>query len=235
VCQRWSSDQSRWRVKERRGPAGARIQIHNRAREPAKIQQPSKVFLRRIWARSYREVLTSQSHPTLSSLFQGSVASIRKHTPRLTSISTPLPFPPFTRLGTEKDEPKQFLRFSEEDQLTLDLLADPATVLADLVEAGVPAERALGVLREAMRKRTGEQQMLGISGRVRQLMRQGQSPQGRAGVGDDPPSLKTRRGPKVGPLPVSVNPGSAWINPGARTQCISARAARISSLVGLTA
>ncbi len=46
-------------------------------------------------------------------------------------------------------------------------------VLADLVEAGVPAERALGVLREAMRKRTGEQQMLGISGRVRQLMRQG--------------------------------------------------------------
>jgi hypothetical protein len=50
-------------------------------------------------------------------------------------------------------------------------------VLADLVEAGVPADRALGVLREAMRMRTREQEMLGISAQVRQLMRQGQSPQ----------------------------------------------------------
>jgi len=72
-------------------------------------------------------------------------------------------------------------------------------VLADLVEAGVPADRALGVLREAMRMRTQEQQMLGISARVRQLMRQGQSPQdaaeqvrrslqrGRGGGGVGPP------------------------------------------------
>ncbi len=50
-------------------------------------------------------------------------------------------------------------------------------VLADLVEAGVPAERALGVLQEAMRMRTREQEMLGISAQVRQLMRQGRSPQ----------------------------------------------------------
>ena len=50
-------------------------------------------------------------------------------------------------------------------------------VLADLVEAGVPAERALGVLNEAMRMRTQDREMLGISARVRQLMRQGQSPQ----------------------------------------------------------
>lgn len=48
-------------------------------------------------------------------------------------------------------------------------------VLADLVEAGVPAERALEVLQEAVRARTRDQQMLGIPGRVRQLMRQGQS------------------------------------------------------------
>ena len=72
-------------------------------------------------------------------------------------------------------------------------------VLADLVEAGVPAERALEVLHEAMRMRTQEQQMLGISARVRQLMRQGQSPQdaaeqvrraiqrGRGGGGVGPP------------------------------------------------
>jgi hypothetical protein len=72
-------------------------------------------------------------------------------------------------------------------------------VLADLVEAGVPGDRALRVLREALRMRAGEQQMLGISAQVRRLMRQGQSPQdaaeqvrrslqrGRGGGGVGPP------------------------------------------------
>jgi hypothetical protein len=76
-------------------------------------------------------------------------------------------------------------------------------VLADLVEAGVPAERALGVLREAMRMRTGEQQMLGITSRVRQLMRQGQSPQDAAEQVRR--SLQRGRGGGVGP---PVPPGS---------------------------
>jgi hypothetical protein len=86
-------------------------------------------------------------------------------------------------------------------------------VLADLVEAGVPADRALGVLREAMRMRAREQEMLGISARVRQLMRQGQSGQdaaeqvrralqrgrGGGGIGTPPvppgsePSTRSRR------------------------------------------
>jgi hypothetical protein len=72
-------------------------------------------------------------------------------------------------------------------------------VLADLVEAGVPAERALDVLQEALRVRAREQQMLGIPAQVRQLMRQGRSPQeaaeqvrralqqGRGGGGVGPP------------------------------------------------
>jgi hypothetical protein len=72
-------------------------------------------------------------------------------------------------------------------------------VLADLVEDGVPAERALGVLQEALRMRAREQEMLGIPNQVRQLMRQGQSPQdaaeqvrralqrGRGGGGVGPP------------------------------------------------
>lgn len=50
-------------------------------------------------------------------------------------------------------------------------------VLADLVEAGVPAERAVGVVHEALQQRTREQEMLGLSGQVRNLMRQGRSPQ----------------------------------------------------------
>lgn len=72
-------------------------------------------------------------------------------------------------------------------------------VLAELVESGVPADRALGVLREALRNRTRERRMLEISGEVRRLMRQGQSPQeaaeqvrralqrGRGGGGIGPP------------------------------------------------
>ncbi len=85
-------------------------------------------------------------------------------------------------------------------------------VLADLVEAGVPAERALGVLREAMRKRTGEQQMLGISGRVRQLMRQGQSPQDAA----EQVRRALQRGRGGGGFGPPVPPGSEPITQGRR-------------------
>ncbi len=85
-------------------------------------------------------------------------------------------------------------------------------VLADLVEAGVPADRALGVLQEAMRMRAREQQMLGLSGQVRQLMRQGQSPQDaaeqvRRGL------MQGRGGGGVGP---PVPPGSEPVTPGRR-------------------
>ena len=50
-------------------------------------------------------------------------------------------------------------------------------VLADLVESGVPADRALELLEEALRQRTREHEMLGLNRRVRGFMRQGQSPQ----------------------------------------------------------
>jgi hypothetical protein len=48
-------------------------------------------------------------------------------------------------------------------------------VLADLVETGVGGEQALGLLREAMRMRSRDQQMLDMSAQVRRLMRQGES------------------------------------------------------------
>jgi hypothetical protein len=50
-------------------------------------------------------------------------------------------------------------------------------VLADLVESGVPTDRALAVLREAMMQRTRDDRMLDISARVRRLIRQGMTPQ----------------------------------------------------------
>ncbi|MGW8266130.1 MAG: hypothetical protein ACWGSQ_07160, partial [Longimicrobiales bacterium] len=77
-------------------------------------------------------------------------------------------------------------------------------VLADLVEAGVPAERALDVLQEALRLRTREGQMLGIPAQVRQLMRQGQSPQDAA----DQVRRALRQGRGGGGVGLPVPPGS---------------------------
>lgn len=48
-------------------------------------------------------------------------------------------------------------------------------VLADLVESGVGGEQAMGLVREAMRMRAGDQRMLDMSAQVRRLMRQGAS------------------------------------------------------------
>jgi len=85
-------------------------------------------------------------------------------------------------------------------------------VLADLVEAGVPADRALDVLRQAMRMRAAEQQMLGISGRVRQLMRQGQSPQDAA----EQVRRSLQRGRGGGGVGPPVPPGSEPVTQGRR-------------------
>jgi len=81
-------------------------------------------------------------------------------------------------------------------------------VLADLVEAGVPAERALDVLQEALRLRT--RQMLGIPAQVRQLMRQGQSAQDAA----DQVRRALRQGRGGGGVGPPVPPGSEPVIPG---------------------
>ena len=76
-------------------------------------------------------------------------------------------------------------------------------VLAELVETGVPAERALGLVREAMQRRAREQQMLGLPAQVRRLMQQGRSPQ--EAVEQVRRALARGRGGGVGP---PVPPGS---------------------------
>ena len=48
-------------------------------------------------------------------------------------------------------------------------------VLGDLVETGVPADRALDVVRAALARRAADEDMLGLSARVRAAMRRGQS------------------------------------------------------------
>jgi hypothetical protein len=50
-------------------------------------------------------------------------------------------------------------------------------VLADLLESGVPTDRALAILREVMTQRARDDRMLDISARVRRLIRQGLTPQ----------------------------------------------------------
>ena len=83
-------------------------------------------------------------------------------------------------------------------------------VLADLVEDGVPVERALGVVDEALRMRAREQQMLGIPAQVRQLMRQGQSPQDAA----EQVRRALRQGRGGGGVGLPVPPGSEPMIPG---------------------
>jgi hypothetical protein len=75
--------------------------------------------------------------------------------------------------------------------------------LAELVESGVSMDRALGMVREAMQRRTGEQDMLGMAERVRRLMRQGHSAQEAAEQVRR--ALQRRRGSGTGP---PVPPGS---------------------------
>lgn len=76
-------------------------------------------------------------------------------------------------------------------------------VLAELVETGVPTDRALDVVGEALQRRTREREMLGIPEQVRQLMRQGRSAQEAAE--QIRRALGRGRGGAVGP---PVPPGS---------------------------
>jgi len=76
-------------------------------------------------------------------------------------------------------------------------------VLAELVETGVPTDRAVELVGEALQRRTREREMLGIPEEVRRLMRQGQSAQDAAE--QIRRALRRGRGGSVGP---PVPPGS---------------------------
>jgi hypothetical protein len=49
-------------------------------------------------------------------------------------------------------------------------------VLAELLESGVPMDRALAILRQAIEQRTQDARMLDITARVRRLIRDGVPP-----------------------------------------------------------
>jgi hypothetical protein len=91
-------------------------------------------------------------------------------------------------------------------------------VLADLVESGVPSDRALRVLHEAMGQRMGDHMMLNIPDEVHRFMREGHSPGSaadrvwshmRGGMGGG--STWMGRGGSMGP---GVPPG--WVPMGGR-------------------
>lgn len=65
------------------------------------------------------------------------------------------------------------------ESLPSDRPRSPMAVLAltELIESGVPRDRAIQILREAMQQRTRDDGVLDISARVRQLIRQGVAPQ----------------------------------------------------------
>jgi hypothetical protein len=64
------------------------------------------------------------------------------------------------------------------ESLPSDRPRSPMAVLAltELMESGVPRDRAIQILREAIAQRTRDDGMLDISARVRQLIRQGVAP-----------------------------------------------------------
>lgn len=76
-------------------------------------------------------------------------------------------------------------------------------VLAELVEAGVPTDRALAVLREAMALRARDERILDIPARVRILIREGRAPHDAAEAIRR--ALRRDPGGRIGP---PVPPGS---------------------------
>ncbi len=70
-------------------------------------------------------------------------------------------------------------------------------VLAELLESGVPQDRALGILRQAMEQRTQDARMLDIPIRVRRLIRDGVPP--REAIDRVRRALQRDRGRNIGP------------------------------------
>lgn len=73
--------------------------------------------------------------------------------------------------------------------------AIPLVVLGDLAEAGVPVERAVGVVREALERGHAGEALLEVPARVRRMVRQGVSP---AEAADRAPGMVGRAGPPEG-------------------------------------
>jgi len=75
-------------------------------------------------------------------------------------------------------------------------------VLAELVESGVPVDRALAIVREVMAERARDERMLDASARVRMLIRQGVAP------GDAVERVRAMLRNRAGNVGPAVPPGS---------------------------
>ncbi len=86
-------------------------------------------------------------------------------------------------------------------------------VLGDLVEAGVPADRAVDVVRAALERRTADQDMLALTARVRAVMRDGRSADAAADVVRRAiREGRSRRPPAADPSRPPTPPGSEPIS-----------------------
>lgn len=77
-------------------------------------------------------------------------------------------------------------------------------VLAELLESGVPQDRALAIVRQAMEQRTRDARMLAITARVRRLIRDGVPP--RDAVDRVRRALQRERGGVGPPVPPGSEP-----------------------------
>jgi hypothetical protein len=89
-------------------------------------------------------------------------------------------------------------------------------VLGDLVETGVPVDRAIDVVRAALEQRAADEDMLALGARVRAAMRQGQSAGAAAdGVRRAIREGRIRRGPPADPArPPRPASGEPAMRPG---------------------
>jgi len=78
-------------------------------------------------------------------------------------------------------------------------------VLAELMESGVPTDRAVALVRQAMVQRTRDAQMLNIPARVRRLIRDGVPPQ--EAIDRVRRQLRRLRGSNLGPV---LSPSDAY-------------------------
>jgi hypothetical protein len=96
--------------------------------------------------------------------------------------------------------------------------ATALVVLADLVETGVPVDRALDVVREALARRAPDDDMLALNARVRAAMRQGESAAAaaervRRGIRDGRPGATPTRDRAGPPAPPGSQPRDPTMTP----------------------
>jgi len=187
------------------------------ARALAERTLPTDVFAELDALGSEMEAVGVPAEPLFAKALEGAakrvpperiLPAVRAHAGRLRQAREalgPAAAPPLLVAGADalrRGVPADALRSLPRDQLRSPVAL---LVLADLLESGVPTDRALDTVSQAMRQRLRDARMLDIPARVRRLVRDGVPP--REAIDRVRRMLRRNRGGMVGPgLPVGDRP-----------------------------